>query len=136
MLVPVGLMFALSLVGCGGSKKDETTVVTNEIEKEKGFTLALVAGATGASLSCTLSKGMKKDEDHVRWFNQTTGPVTIQFTSLTPFLETETSFVVPAGKFSPYYSLDTDKGKAGYDYTTTPALVSGGPTQPTISVGD
>ena len=106
------------------------------VQEEKGFTLMLSSTATGASLSCTLSLGLKKDEDHVRWFNQTTGAVTIQLTSLTPFLETEKSFTVQPNEFSPYYSLNLHTQKGGYDYTTTPALLNGGPTQPTITVGD
>ena len=123
------------VAGCGRKSKEEPTS-TEVAKQEKGFTLVLVSNTTGAALSCTLSKGVKKDEDHVRWLNQTNGPVTIQFTSLTPFLEREMSFVVPPQGFSPYYSLDTNAANGGYDYTTTPSLVPGGPTQPTISVGD
>lgn len=131
-ILTIASMLSFMVAGCGGGGA-KVEPPPPEV-KEHGFTLVLVATATGASLSCTLSKGLKKDEDHVRWLNQTTGPVTIQFTSLSPFLEPELSFTVPAGQFSPYYTLDPSKANGAYDYTTNPPL-PGGPTQPDISVG-
>ena len=134
-VLALAIAMAVFLAGCGCQKD-----VTEVPKEEKGFTLALVQNTTGTALSCTLSKGQKKDEDHVRWVNQTTGPVEIKFTTRWPFLEENPSmtFTVPAGTSSPYYTLDTSKDSGAYDYTTNPTLVGsgGGHGEPTISVGD
>jgi hypothetical protein len=141
MTAGVGLslaaVIALIAVGCfEGAKKDDGTAPP--VEKEKGVTILLVSPATAEGLSCELSKGLKKDYDHVRWFNQTTTPVTITFTPASPFLEAEMIFTVSPNEFSPYYTLDTKKVSGPYIYTTVPQLIpsSGGPGEPKVIVGD
>jgi hypothetical protein len=136
LCLSLAVVIALIALGCGGTKKDDTTQTT--VEKEKGVTIVLVSPATAEGLSCTLSKGQTKDEDHVRWFNQTTAPVTIAFTPASPFLEAEMSFTVSPNEFSPYYTLDTKKANGPYIYTTIPQLIptGSGPGEPKITVGD
>jgi hypothetical protein len=138
------LLLAMCVLGCSPSKNDTQT--PQIVEKEKGVTLILIENTTDAALSCTLSKGDKKDEDHVRWFNQTQAsvPVTITFTVKWPFLEPEQPIVVEAGQFSPYFTVNAkkvggvDQGAANgpYPYSTSPKLNTGAPDGPTISVGD
>lgn len=143
MLGALGLSAVLILLGagCGGQSKVGSGTTPPPPERvEKGFTLILIDKADPHALSCTLSKGQKKDEDHVRWYNQTSGPVTITFKVGWPFMESNTamSFTVAAGKFSEYFTLNPDTPNTAYDYDTNPTLVDPGTGhgEPTISVGD
>jgi len=135
LCLSLAAMIALIAIGCGGGSKDGPS---QPVEREKGVTIVLVQTTDAGVLSCTLSKGQTKDVDHVRWFNQTTTPVTIAFSPASPFLEAEMSFVVSPNEFSPYYTLDTKKANGPYIYGTVPQLVSSGgpPGEPKISVGD
>lgn len=136
------LLLSLILVGqgCGGNEKkvDDTAVVPEP--KEKGFTLVLVPNSNADDLKCKLSKGLKPDEDHVRWYNQTTTEVEITFTVDWPFLEptTDKKFTVAAGAYSPYFSLNRAKPNTDYPYATVPNVVDPGtgPGEPGVSIGD
>ena len=127
---------AIAMVGSGCQpKKDDNPAPPQIVEKEKGLTIVLVNPTTSAALSFSLSKGNKKDLDHVRWLNQTTAPVTITLKVTSPFLEPDMSFTIAPNAFSPYYTLDTGKAAGAYPYKTTPVLYTGGgPGDPDITV--
>lgn len=144
------LILALFASGCGQKQDtngaDQNTTTTETPRSEKGVTLVLKQNVTGAELSCTLSKGAKPDEDHVRWQNKTADPVTLTFVNW-PFLEGQAPIVVEAGQYSPYFSVNAKKGpsnedqgaaNAPYTYTLNPDLVGTGhgPDVPTVTAED
>jgi len=135
LLVLTAVLFG---AGCDCQKKPEPPTVTERVES--GFTLTLVQNADPGAMSCTLSKGQRPGEDHVRWVNQTAGPVTITFTVAWPFLEPDNArtITVAAGATSEYFTLDPSKANGAYDYQTTPTLAASGPGhgEPTIGAGD
>src|SRR5262245_25168130 len=135
LLVLTAVLFG---AGCDCQKKPEPTTVTERVES--GFTLTLAQNVDPNALSCTLSKGQRPGEDHVRWVNQTAGPVTITFATAWPFLEPDNgrTITVAAGATTEYFTLDKNKPNATYDYQTTPTLVNTGTGhgEPTISGGD
>ena len=134
LLVLTAVLFG---AGCDCQKKTEPVTVTERVES--GFTLTLVQNADPHEMSCTLSKGQSPGQDHVRWVNQTAGPVTITFTTVWPFLEPDNgkTITVPAGASSEFFTLDPSKPNGAYDYQTTPTLVKPdtGHGEPSISVG-
>lgn len=83
---------------------------------------------------CHLSHDNKPDEDHVRWRNDTGGPVTIHFKAGWPFLETQEDIKIAAGALSAYFSLDPAKN-GSFEYEVNPPIEdqSGGPGDPSVS---
>ncbi len=119
---------------CAKKVEDHPAVA---VEKEKGYTVEIKSSGlpNPDPFVCALSKGMKKDVDHVRWHNQSGKEVTLTFTASWPFLEKLEPIVIPDGAYSAYYTLDLSALNTGYPYhiKDVPTDAGHGPDDPSVS---
>ena len=117
VLMVAGL--ALAVGGCGKKPDVVHDVTTVTVEKEKGYTVEILAsGAPNPKpFECALSKGMRPDEDHVRWHNLAGKEARIRFTAGWPFMEpAESEIVIADGMYSAYYTLSPSASNTKYPY--------------------
>jgi hypothetical protein len=137
--IAAALTLVVVLTGCPKPppKTEPPPAVPEQVEKGQTILIVASAAPNPTPKHCKLSKGMRKDEDHVRWLNQTGAQVTIKFTTgIWPFLETQRDIVVENGKFSEYFTLDPSKSASDCPYKTDPPATDtgGAPGDPSITV--
>jgi hypothetical protein len=105
---------------------------TVTVPVENGITVKL-QGQDPDPKSADLRRGNGKD--HVRWHNPGTVDRTITFVAGWPFMETQEPIVIPAGKWSAWFTLAPPPITGDYPYQINPPL-GGPPEGPVVSAGD
>lgn len=132
------LVVAVQLAGCGEKKGENPPPPVLPERVEMGITVLITPeGIPNLDhFKVTLSKGVKPNQDHMRWRNQSGQKITIHFKSGWPFLGSVTGdrFDLEDGALSAWYTISPSATLgASYDYELIPTPGTPAPTDPSVS---